>query len=71
MYPTPALAERMGMHPRLWALDYDHVVPRALGGARGAKRLAHSLCNRRSGQRLSTKIRMARAKSRARAYTRW
>jgi 5-methylcytosine-specific restriction endonuclease McrA len=71
MYPTVQMAELAGMHPRLRALDYDHVIPRALGGAKGPRRLTHSLCNRRAGQRLSTKIRMARTKSRQRAYNRW
>lgn len=39
------------------ALDRDHVVDRALGGATGPAVLAHASCNRSAGARLSNQIR--------------
>jgi hypothetical protein len=39
------------------ALDRDHVVDRALGGAAGPAVLAHASCNRSAGARLSNQIR--------------
>lgn len=41
-------------------LDLDHAVPRALGGDRGPRRIAHAACNRRAGSHLGR--RLARAK---------
>lgn len=39
---------------RRQALDYDHVIPLAYGGAPdGAERLSHSSCNRRGGARIT------------------
>ena len=52
------------------ALHYDHVIPRALGGHDGPRRLTCSTCNMRAGQRLRTQ--MYRGKRiRRTAYTRW
>lgn len=34
------------------ALDYDHVLPIALGGRDGPKQLTHASCNRAKGARL-------------------
>lgn len=42
------------------ALDYDHVVPTALGGMDGTKRLSHASCNRSSGAKLGNAIQRAR-----------
>jgi 5-methylcytosine-specific restriction endonuclease McrA len=50
-------------------LHYDHVVPRALGGIGGPRRLVHQTCNLRAGQRLGVAMRVR--KKRARIYTRW
>jgi hypothetical protein len=69
MYATVAQAELAGLHPRLWHLDYDHVIARAHGGKGGPCQLAHRYCNRRAGQLLGAKIRVR--KRRARTYTRW
>lgn len=40
-------------------INWDHVVPRSQGGARGArnKRLAHSICNTVKGSRLNFTLR--------------
>ena len=38
-------------------LDYDHQLPRALGGASGPRALAHRHCNRSHGARLGNKLR--------------
>ena len=54
---------------RAQKLHYDHVIPRALGGKNGPRRIVHALCNLRAGQRLGTAAR--RRNRRARAYTRW
>jgi hypothetical protein len=69
MYPTVQMAELAGMHPRLRALHYDHVIPRILGGSKGPKRLMHAYCNTRLGAQLGNKIRASRA--RAVRYNRW
>jgi hypothetical protein len=54
---------------RTQKLHYDHVIPRALGGIGGPRRLVHALCNLRAGQRLGV---LARKRNRrVRAYTRW
>lgn len=50
-------------------LQYDHVIPRALGGTNGPRRLVHQLCNLRAGQRLGVLTR--KRNQRARIYTRW
>jgi 5-methylcytosine-specific restriction endonuclease McrA len=46
---------------RSQALDYDHLVPRALGGTLGPKRLAHARCNRAEGGRLGNRRMRERA----------
>ena len=50
-------------------LQYDHVIPRSLGGKNGPRRIVHAVCNGRAGQRLATASR--RRNRRARIYTRW
>lgn len=55
-------------------LHYDHVIPRALGGAHGPCRLVHAACNIRAGQ--AVRMQLAQARPRVRrprpaAYTRW
>lgn len=42
-------------------LDYDHAVPRALGGHNGPRRLAHSSCNRKAGRLLQARMQAAAA----------
>lgn len=51
-------------------LHYDHIIPRALGGHDGPKRLMCSTCNMRAGQRLRTQLYSGR-NVRTRQYTRW
>ena len=38
------------------ALDYDHAIPRLLGGDSGPRRLAHASCNRRAGRALQARL---------------
>jgi len=38
-------------------LDYDHVIPVALGGMDGPKRLSHRTCNRRAGAVMGNRMR--------------
>jgi hypothetical protein len=73
MYTTPELAERAQLHPKLWHVDLDHVIPRAMGGTHGAVRLMHRHCNRRQGTIMLNKLRAAqrRTRNQAPAYTRW
>lgn len=52
-------------------LHYDHIIPRALGGHDGPKRLTCSTCNMRAGQRLRTQMYRGRRTPRRAAYTRW
>ncbi len=52
-------------------LHYDHIVPRALGGAGGPCQIAHAICNMRAGQRLRTQLYRGRRTPRRAAYTRW
>ncbi|MGH8867088.1 MAG: hypothetical protein ACRDYU_03720 [Actinomycetes bacterium] len=54
--PCPICGEAMTLDMHL---DYDHVIPLALGG-RGPKRLTHRSCNRRRGQALGQKLRRRR-----------
>lgn len=51
-------------------LDYDHVVPRALGG-NGPRRLVHRRCNRRAGAILGNRMRRGKARAKAARYNRW
>lgn len=51
------------------ALDLDHVVLRAQGGADGPVRWAHARCNRREGGRVAAKFR--REGFRAKRSRRW
>jgi hypothetical protein len=62
MYRTPAAAAMAGAPRRLWALAYDHIIPRVLGGAAGPRRLAHAHCNSKAGAILGNRIRAARAR---------
>lgn len=41
-------------------LDFDHIVPVALGGKEGPKRLSHAPCNRSAGGKLAASIRAGR-----------
>jgi hypothetical protein len=43
-------------------LDFDHMVPVAVGGVRGERRLSHASCNRRAGARLGNRLRGARVR---------
>lgn len=54
---------------RAQKLQYDHVIPRSLGGKNGPRRLVHALCNGRAGQLLGVAAR--KRNRRARAYNRW
>lgn len=57
---------------RTQQLHYDHVIPRALGGRDGPRRLTHAACNIRAGQRLGAQLRRGRRRARqAATYTRW
>src|SRR3954453_3164074 len=56
---TPCPFCRKPMTKRM-SLDYDHVIPTALGGVDGPKRLSHASCNRSSGGKLGNRIRRAR-----------
>ena len=47
----------------------DHVIPRAVGGKDGPRRLTHASCNVRAGSKLGNAIRWRRP--RRRDYTRW
>jgi len=76
MYSTPAAAAAAGLPRKLWNVNADHVIPRALGGAKGPMVLAHEHCNKSAGATLGNKLRAARrAAARAatmpRTYTRW
>lgn len=56
------------------ALQYDHIIARALGGHNGPKRLTHATCNESAGRALGAQL--MRGKPRVRrprptAYTRW
>lgn len=51
----------VGVMLRGQALDLDHAVPRALGGDKGPRRIAHAACNRRAGARLGRRLARARA----------
>lgn len=51
-------------------LNYDHIVPRALGGAHGPCRLVHQTCNVRAGSAVRKQLRRAQAPRRA-VYDRW
>lgn len=48
------------MH-RVQRLDLDHLIPRALGGANGPRRIVHASCNRRAGAELGRRLARARA----------
>jgi hypothetical protein len=52
---------RPGVGPK-WTseLDLDHVVPRAMGGFDGPKRIVHASCNRSAGSRLGARLRRSR-----------
>lgn len=65
---TPCQLCGQPMH-RTQQLHYDHVIPRALGGHDGPKRLTHAACNMRAGARLGNSLRRRRV--RRPAYTRW
>jgi 5-methylcytosine-specific restriction endonuclease McrA len=59
-----------GMH-RDQALDLDHAIPRALGGADGPLRLAHARCNRSAGARLGNQRAGKREPSRIDGSREW
>ena len=42
------------------ALDFDHAIPRALGGTAATGRWAHRRCNRRAGAKLGNAMRARR-----------
>lgn len=52
-------------------LHFDHIVPRALGGADGPCQVAHAACNMRAGQRLRAQLYRGRTAPRRAAYNRW
>jgi hypothetical protein len=55
-------------------LHYDHVIARALGGARGPRRLTHARCNIQAGQAVAAQLRRGKPRMRRprrTAYTRW
>lgn len=52
-------------------LDYDHVIPRALGGTNGPRRIVHRSCNRSAGAALGNRMRRGTRTPRRNAYTRW
>jgi 5-methylcytosine-specific restriction endonuclease McrA len=56
---------------RTQKLHYDHIIPRALGGKDGPKRIVHAACNMRAGQALRTQLYRGRRTPRRPAYTRW
>lgn len=68
--PDGTLCELCGrpMFKRTQKLQYDHVIPRALGGKDGPRRVVHAICNLRAGQRLRTQLYRNRPRT---AYTRW
>jgi|SRR5215475_1659641 len=75
MFSTPQAAAAAGLPRKLWNVNADHVIPRALGGANGPKVLAHEHCNKSAGAVLGNKLRAARnAAQRAaltKPYSRW
>jgi 5-methylcytosine-specific restriction endonuclease McrA len=72
--PCPGCGRPMHRDPiRNWdgkPLHYDHIIPRALGGHDGPKRLTCATCNIRAGVRLGNQLRRGR-NVRTRQYTRW
>lgn len=75
MFATPAAAAAAGLPPKLWKLDADHVIPRALGGANGPLVLSHAHCDKAAGAALGNKLRAARRRAmqppNGQTYTRW
>jgi 5-methylcytosine-specific restriction endonuclease McrA len=68
---TPCQLCGKPMH-RTQQLHYDHIIPRALGGKDGPRRIVHASCNVRAGQRLAVQLRRRqRGKVPARRYNRW
>ena len=55
---TPCPFCHLPMH-KTQRLDYDHVVPIAMGGMDGPKRLSHSHCNQSSGASMGNRMRRA------------
>jgi 5-methylcytosine-specific restriction endonuclease McrA len=53
------------------SLHYDHIIPRALGGHDGPKRLTCATCNIKAGATLGNQLRRRKPRRRRTTYTRW
>jgi hypothetical protein len=71
MFATPQAAAAAGLPRKLWNVNADHVIPRALGGARGGMVLSHEFCNKSAGATLGNKLRAARRRVVQQGYNRW
>lgn len=45
-------------------VDFDHAIPRALGGSRGPCRWAHASCNRSQGASMGNRLRAGKPPTR-------
>jgi 5-methylcytosine-specific restriction endonuclease McrA len=69
---TPCELCGQPMRKKTDKLQYDHVIPRALGGHNGRCRVVHASCNLRAGQLLGAQLgRQQRRKVPAGRYNRW
>jgi 5-methylcytosine-specific restriction endonuclease McrA len=71
---TPCELCGQPMRKKTDKLHYDHVIPRALGGANGPCRIVHAVCNIRAGQVVRVQLQRGRPRPRRprpAAYNRW
>ena len=71
---TPCELCGQPMYKKTDKLQYDHVIPRALGGAHGPCRIVHAACNIRAGQVVRMQLRRSQPRIRRPrpvAYNRW